>query len=187
MNTRETASHLRSRFTTLALAAAALSGLAAGELHAQWVTTFEQFYLPASHNWEFRDRYANADRLFNAFDYGHATLYETLWSQPQAAVSKLEVEEYDYLTKRVLVRPPRLPIEEGAIEVGYAKLAPEAKAMFEWAHTFHRQAYDVWADESIPLVEKDARMQELLEYYRSRPDLAFSSRPKSMDVMDAHF
>lgn len=155
--------------------------------HAQWVTTFEQFYLPASHNWEFRDRYASADRLFNAFDYGHATLYETLWSKPDAPASKLEVDEYDFLTKRVLVRPPRLPLEEAAIEVEYAKLVPEAKAMFEWAHIFHRQAYDIWADESIALADKDSRMTELLEYYRSRSDLAFSSRPKSMDIMDAHF
>jgi hypothetical protein len=155
--------------------------------HAQWATTYEQFYLPARHNWEFRDHYRAADRLFNAFDYGHATLYETLWSRPDAPVAQLEVKEYDFLTRKVLVRPPRLPLEEGALEVAYAKLAPEAKAMFDWAHTFHRQVYDVWADESIPLEEKDARIVELLEYYRSRADLAFSSRPKSMDLMDGQF
>lgn len=59
--------------------------------------------------------------------------------------------------------------------------------MFDWAHTFHRQVYDVWADESIPLAAKDARITELLGYYRSRQDLAFSSRPKSMDAMDGQF
>ena len=156
-------------------------------VRAQWATTYEQFYFPAGHNWEFRDNYRAADRLFNAFDYGRATLYETLWSRPDAPVAELEVKEYDYLMRTVLVRPPRLALEEGALEVAYAKLAPEAKAMFDWAHTFRRQMYDVWADESVPLEEKDARAVELLEYYRSRSDLAFSSRPKSMDLMDGQF
>jgi hypothetical protein len=81
-----------------------------------------------------------------------------------------------------------VPLEESAIAPEYARLAPEAKAMFEWAHLLHRQVYDVWADERIPLEEKDARVAELLVYYRSRPDLAFSTRPKAMALMEGqHF
>ena len=34
----------------------------------------EQTYLGASYNWAFRDRFPHSDRLFNAFDYGHAIL-----------------------------------------------------------------------------------------------------------------
>ncbi|MEO7501303.1 MAG: hypothetical protein ABIW94_01565 [Gemmatimonadaceae bacterium] len=30
-----------------------------------------------------------------------------------------------------------------------AKIAPEAKMMFEWAHLLHRQIYDVLADERM--------------------------------------
>jgi hypothetical protein len=61
---------------------------------------------------------------------------------------------------------------------------PEAKIMFDWAHILHRQAYDIWADERIPLEQKDAQMAEVLAYYRSRPDIAFSLQPKSMELMD---
>jgi hypothetical protein len=164
-----------------ALAVATL--LAPRALPAQWVTTYDQFYLQAPHNWEFRDRYAHADRLFNAFDYGHAILYEKLWTKPDAPASLLEEREYDHLTKKVLVRPPRVPLEEGAIEVRYAQLAPEAKAMFEWAHILHRQVYDVLADESMTPGNKDAEIARLVAYYRTRPDLAFSARPKSMALM----
>ncbi|MCC6431894.1 MAG: hypothetical protein IT354_13365 [Gemmatimonadaceae bacterium] len=96
-------------------------------LAAQWVTTYEQFYLQAPHNWTFRNNYQAADRLFNAFDYGHAILYEKLWTMPNASPAELEVKEYEYLTKRVLVRPPRVPLEEAAIEIKYVQLAPEAK------------------------------------------------------------
>jgi ketosteroid isomerase-like protein len=154
---------------------------------AQWSGVHEQTYLPASHNWSFRDNFVSADRLFNAFDYGHAILYETLYTRSGAPPSLLEVDVYNRLTRDILVRPPRLPVEEAAVAVQYAKLVPEAKAMFDWAHVLHRQVYDVWADEAIAAERKDARIAELLRYYRSRPDIAFSTQPKHMDLMEAQY
>ena len=151
--------------------------------YAQWSTTYEQFYLQAKHNWEFRNRYQAADRLFNAFDFGHAILYETLWSKPGAPVTELEEKWYDRLTEKILVNPPRVPLEESAIEIAYARLAPEAKAMFDWAHILHRQIYDVWADERLSTEQKDAEVAKLVAYYKTRRDLAFSSKPKTMELM----
>ncbi|WP_411282149.1 YybH family protein [Gemmatimonas sp.] len=161
----------------------ALTTLTPSTAQAQWTTTYEQFYLQAPHNWTFRNQYASADRLFNAFDYGHAILYETLWTKPNAPESRLEVNEFDYLTKTVLVKPPRVPLEEGAIEPKYAQLAPEAKVMFDWAHILHRQLYDVLADERLSDAQRDAEAQRLISYYKSRPDVAFSSKPKTMALM----
>jgi hypothetical protein len=174
------------RAAALALGATSLAALPS-TASAQWSTTFEQFYFPERTNWAFRNNYPAADRLFNAFDYGHAILYETLYTEPNASPSALEEKEYDFITRRLLVNPPRVPLEEAAIEVAYAKIAPEAKAMFDWAHVLHRQIYDVWADERVPLGEKDARIARLLAYYKSRRDLAFSSVPKSMDLMEAQY
>src|SRR5687767_9091087 len=151
---------------------------------AQWVTTYDQFYRQSSHNWEFRRTYPAADRLFNAFDYGHAILYERLLIAPNAPVAQLEEREYDFITRRLPVSPPRVPLEEAAIEVEYAKLVPEAKQMFDWAHVLHRQVYDVWADERIGVEQKDAEVRRLLKYYRSRPEIAFSGKPKSMELME---
>lgn len=166
-----------------AMAGVVLATAAALPVHAQWVTTFETFYLQAPHNWTFRDNYQHADRLFNAFDFGHAILYETLWTKPEAPASVLEERIYDRLTKQVLVKPPRVPLEEVAIEPMYARLAPEAKAMFDWSHILHRQIYDVLADERLSREAKDAEVQRLIAYYKTRPDLAFSSKPKSMELM----
>jgi hypothetical protein len=167
-------------FTGVSLA---LSLVVAPAANAQWVTTYEQFYLQAGHNWQFRDRYQAADRLFNAFDFGHAILYETLWTKPSAPPSELEERWYDRLTKQILVKPPRVPLEEGAIEIRYVQLVPEAKAMFEWAHILHRQLYDVLADERLSQQRKDAEIARLVAYYKTRGDLAFSSSPKSMALM----
>ena len=151
---------------------------------AQWVTTYEQFYRQASHNWAFRRNYPEVERLFNAFDYGHAILYETLLTNPGAPPSRLEEREFDFITRRLLVNPPRLPLEEAAIEVQYAKLVPEAKEMFDWAHILHRQVYDVWADEQLSPQAKDREVAKLLENYRSRRDVAFSAHPKDMGLME---
>lgn len=172
---------LRFRIAVLVAAATTFGPRGAS---AQWVTTYEQTYVQASHNWAFRRNYPAADRLFNAFDYGHAILYETLWRAPNTPVARLEQQEYDFITRRLLVHPPRLPLEEAAIEVEYARLVPEAKQMFDWAHVLHRQVYDVWADERIPLDRKDAEVGRLLTVYKSRRDIAFSSRPKDMHLME---
>jgi hypothetical protein len=174
---------MRLALGALALAAGVLGAAAPRAAHAQWSTTYEQFYLQAPHNWVFRNQYRGADRLFNAFDYGHAILYETLWTKPDAPASVLERKEYDHLVKQVLVSPPHVPLEEAAIEVEYAKLAPEAKAMFDWAHILHRQLYDVLADERLSQGAKDREVARLVAYYKTRPDLAFSSKPKSMKLM----
>lgn len=176
---------IRTRILRLALALStgALSVLAPSTATAQWSTTYEQFYLQAPHNWVFRTHYQHADRLFNAFDFGHAILYETLWRFPDAPASLLEEKRYDQLTKHVLIKPPRIPLEEAAIEPMYARLAPEAKVMFDWAHLLHRQLYDVLADDRLSWDQRDAEVARLVRYYRSRPDLAFSSKPKTMALM----
>ena len=172
-------SYIRHAGLIVALALAANPAAARG----QWVTTYEQFYVEAPHNWVFHERYNAAHRLFNAFDFGHAILYETLWRQPNAPASELEDKWYNRLTRDILVRPPHVPLEEGAIEIAYVKLAPEAKLMFEWAHVLHRQLYDILADERMNQAEKDREVARLVAYYKTRPDLAFSSRPKSMALM----
>ena len=167
----------------LALATLATVG-AATQARAQWSRTYEQFYLPGHFNWTFRREYATADRLFNAFDYGHAILYERLYTRPGAPTSDLETDEYNFITQKLLVSPPNLPLEEAAIEINYAKMAPEAKMMFDWAHLLHRQIYDVLASEEMTQADKDAKIAELVGYYKTRPDLAFSSTPKNMDLME---
>lgn len=151
--------------------------------HAQWSTTYETMYLEAPYNWQFLHTYPGAAKLFNGFDFGHAILYETLWTKPNAPRGELEDKWYRTLTTKILAHPPKIPLEEGAIEVAYARLAPEAKAMFDWAHLLHRQIYDVWADPRYTDAERDVEVRRLISYYKTRKDLAYSSKPKSMKLM----
>ncbi len=179
-------SKVRARLRRVAMLSA-LTMIAAAPvqtLSAQWVTTAEQFYPGGSWNWRFLNTYPNSAKLFNAFDYGHAILYEVLWREPMnKAIPQLETREFNFLVNDLLVKPPRLPLAEEAVAPKYARLAPEAKMMFEWAHILHRQIYDIWSDERLDEASKDRETARILEAYLSRADLAFSVKPKSMKLM----
>jgi hypothetical protein len=146
-------------------------------------TSYEQTYLHTSDNWAFRDRFPAADRLLNAFDYGHAILYQTLLTRSNAA-AELEGPEFAHVTQQVLRHPPAVPLDEATVGPAYVALVPEVVATFEWAHMLHRQLYDVWAAYGLTPYQRDAEVRRLVAYYRSRPDLALSTRPKSMSLME---
>ena len=143
----------------------------------------EQFYYPGSFNWQFLRVYPDAARLFHAFDYGHAVLYERLTTAPEGDPAWLESEKFAYLTKDLLVNPPRLPIAEEAIFPAYAQRYWPAALAFDWAHLLHRQIYDVLSDDRLTPAARDSLVERLTDYYLSRRDVAFAPVPKSMALM----
>ena len=153
---------------------------------AQWSTSYQLSPLRASYNGEFRERFGDADRLFNAFEYAEALRYEVLWGSSRARTAALEAEAFSRLTSDVFVDPPRLPLPPGTIDPEFGKLVPEAVAMLRWAQTLRRQAYDVLADEASAS-DREGRITELVAHYRSVPYLAISTAPKSIDALDAQF
>ena len=147
----------------------------------------EQFYYPGAFNWQFLNRYPEAARLFNAFDYGHAVLYEILYTSRGDPARARLAKEFRYLTTDLLVQPPRFAIAEEAVMPRYAKAAWRGKQMFDWAHLLHRQIYDVYADPRLAAAAKDSLIERLTDYYLSRSDYAFAARPKSMALMDEQY
>lgn len=147
----------------------------------------EQFYYPGSFNWTFLRVYPDAARLFNAFDYGHAVLYESLLTKhPSERETALE-KEYRFLTTNLLIRPPKFAVAEEVIEPTYAKLVWQAKQMFDWTHLLHRQIYDIYADERLTIDAKDSLIEKVTDYYLTRKNLAFTEVPKSMALMDEQY
>jgi hypothetical protein len=147
----------------------------------------EQFYYPGSFNWQFLERYPEAARLFNAFDYGHAVLYEVLYTKRGSGARAALAKEFRYLTTDLLVRPPRFAIPEEAVMPRYARLAWRAKETFDWAHLLHRQIYDIYADPRLTDAAKDSLIERVTDYYLSRPGYAFAPVPKSMALMDEQY
>lgn len=143
----------------------------------------DQTYLPGGFNWAFLRTYPEAGRLFNAFDYGHAILYERLLTQGAKAGAAL-ARDRAYLVDDLLVRPPRLGTAEEAVAPRYTRFAWPAQRMFSWAHVLHRQIYDVYADDRIADSLKPALVERITDYYLSRPDVAFAAEPASMALME---
>lgn len=170
-------------FAIAVVPAFALTGVAR-PLPGQLATPYVSSYYPARYQWEFRRLYPAAGRLSNGIEYERARLFELLWTSSGASSARLEAQELARTRRDILVAPPRLPVKAAAVASGFVRLAPELQAMFDWGDALQRQLYDLWADESIPAAQKDARMLELLSYYRSREDLAVSARPRSMDLAD---
>lgn len=178
---------------------AALPARALGLLLAAWVFMTsvgpveaqdrrdEQFYYPGSFNWQFLNRYPEAARLFNAFDYGHAVLYEVLYTRSGADARAELARQFRYLTTDLLVRPPRFAIPEEAVMPSYAKIAWRGKEMFDWAHVLHRQIYDAYADPRLTAAGKDSLIERLTDYYLSRSGYSFAAVPKSMALMDEQY
>src|SRR5207237_9105587 len=117
---------------------------------------FHQMYLPASYNWSFHARYASADHLLNAFDYGHAILYERLLTAPRDA-ARIDARDFDYVVHHVLAHPSHLVLPDDAIAPNFNKLVPEVAVMFDWAHMLPRQLYDLLSDPHIRVVERERR------------------------------
>ena len=147
----------------------------------------EQFYYPGKFNWLFLKNYPEGARLFNAFDYGHAILYERLYTTKGTERHAALERDYQYLTANLLIRPPRFAVAEEVIEPAYAKLAWQAKQMFDWAHVLHRQIYDIYADERLAPEARDSLIERVTDYYLSRKDYAFTTEPKSMALMDEQY
>lgn len=144
----------------------------------------ETSYYPGSFNWKFLDHYPEAARLFHAFDYGHAILYERLLN---GQGELLEQRDYDFLTTDLLRRPPRLAVAEEAVAPDYARLAWRAKSMFDWAHLLHRQIYDIYSDTRLDDSSRIQLVERITDDYLANRRLAFTTAPKSMALMDSAY
>lgn len=160
-----------------------VGGLAFAPLGAQ-SSTYSQAPLTASHNGEFRERHASADRLLNALAYSDAARYELLWAETRVAPPRLENSEYTRVTSDMIASPPRLPSTLGTLAPSFSRSVPTVVAMLEWADAIGRQAYDALAAGGPAM---DAHISELVAYYRSRSNVAISAKPKSADALDAQF
>ena len=147
----------------------------------------EQFYYPGDFNWKFLKNYPEGARLFNAFDYGHAVLYEKLYTTEGEATDRALEKAYRYLTTDLLIRPPRFAIVEEAVMPRYAKLAWRAKQMFDWAHILHRQIYDIYSDPDLTRIRQDSLIERATDYYLTRHEYAFLPVPKSMELMEDQY
>ena len=167
-----------SRIATLA-ALGALIAFPAGAQRA----VFQQVTLRAPYDGEFRSQFAGAAGLVNATELARLQLLDAL-RRSDIAPERRDAQFGAYLATDLFVRPPRFAPAGGSAGEPFRQLVPEAQALIDWTHAFRRQVYDLLSDPDASMAEKDGRMVELLGYYRSRPSLALSTRPKDVGSLN---
>ena len=69
---------------------------------------------------------------------------------------------------------PPVPPDEEVVAPTYVKLIWEVQRAFDWAHSFHRTVYDIYASDAVQ--DKDAAIRRALADFLAKPDAITSHR-----------
>lgn len=172
-------------FTSRLIVMLALAVVVAPRAEAQRAALYEQVSLAASHNGALRSRFPEAYRLVNAAEFARSQLFDAL-RDADVRPERRDTAFAAYLAGDLFVRPPRLPASRTGGGQPFRQLVPEAAAILDWTYALRRQVYDVLSSGGNA-AEQTGRITELLGYYRSRPALAISARPKDVPALNAQF
>lgn len=129
----------------------------------QWVTRDERWQPRGPWNWSVPRQLPELYREFNGIDFGHAHLAETLLrTQDPERVERARVEVLDFIFSG-----PRVPPDEDVIGPRFSRMVWELRRTFNWAHTFHRSLYDLFASD---VADKEAVYRSLLADYLEKPE-----------------
>lgn len=148
--------------------------LVAVGLHAAPILAQDQFPTRASHNGAFERVYPEASDLLNAIQAGRMQVLEQLATD--ASGGRLETQLHDQLSQQAQRG------RAGSVNASaFARVAPEAQAIFTRAHALQRQILDVYADDRV--TDKYAAVEQVVDAYLRQPGVSLPAQPKSFDVI----
>jgi len=147
-----------------------LPGLARASLTSWFEQRNHTFYLRGPWNGAVYRALPELRREFNAIDFGHAHLAETLLrSSDEAVVERARLEILAFINSK-----PDLPPDEAFIAPTFFRLAWAVQQTFDWAHQLHRDLYDLFAADNVQ--DKDEAYRRILENYLAQSQaLTFQS------------
>ena len=168
---------------SLTLAIAAVFGLVStGQAQtAIWYPLPQEAYA-------FGKRYPEAQRLLFAFDYGHALVYEKLLNS-KGKIDNPEQFEKQLLSQimRILKDPPAVKVDEEDIAPQYVHTFPMTVMLFDWSHLLHQFVLDVLATSQDRGAGMVARVNQVYDQYKTKPQISIVGVCKTMEFMDGHY
>jgi hypothetical protein len=128
----------------------------------------------------FDREYPEAAEILNSFSAARATLLEQLHTAPGASI---EQATYPRLLAAVTSGSNQPTAMRGSM-TSLARLAPEVAEALAWGFDFERALYDIFADGRI--TERTAAVDEAVNRYLSRTDIALAAEPKFMMAGGGH-
>ena len=137
---------------------------------AQWVTRDHRWPPRGAWNRAIPREHPQLYREFNGIDFGHAHLAETLLrTQDEQRVEQARLEVLDFI-----FGSPSVPPDEEQVAPTLVRMVWETQRAFNWAHTFHRSLYDLFASDRV--ADKEAAYRKLLADYLEKPEAITSHR-----------
>jgi hypothetical protein len=130
----------------------------------EWVTRDKRWQPRGPWNWALPRELPKLFREFNGIDFGHAHLAETLLRthHPQQ-VEQARLEVLDFISSS-----PPVPPDDEQVAPTLVRMAWEVQGVFNWAHTFHRSLYDLFASDGVQ--DKEAAYRAILASYLEKPE-----------------
>ncbi|HXG03852.1 MAG TPA: hypothetical protein VNO23_10645 [Candidatus Binatia bacterium] len=158
----------RRTWLTTAVAATA-AALVPGPVVAQWVTRDHRWPPRGPWNWTLPRELPQLYPEFNGIDFGHAHLAETLLTtQDPERVERARREILEFIFSS-----PAVPPDEEQVAPTFVRMAWEVQRVFNWAHTFHRSLYDLFASR---VADKEQVYRRLLADYLAKPEAITAHR-----------
>jgi len=130
----------------------------------QWVTRDDYWPPRGPWMWALQHELPQLYREFNGIDFGHARLAETLLrTQDQRQIEQARLAVLDFIFSS-----PSVPPDEGQIASTFIRMVWEVQRAFNWAHTFHRSLYDLFASDETQ--DKAGAYRALLADYLEKPE-----------------
>ena len=131
---------------------------------AQWVTRDERWPTRGPWLWAVYRELPQFYRELNGIDFGHAYLAETLLqTQDPQEVERARLEVLDFIFSS-----PSVPPDEEMIAPTLTRMIWEAYKAFNWAHSFYRSVYDLYASDQIP--DKEIALRQIFADYIAKPE-----------------
>ncbi|MGH8628034.1 MAG: hypothetical protein ACREYC_23120 [Gammaproteobacteria bacterium] len=137
---------------------------------SEWVARDQRWYFRGPWNWAVPRELPQLFREFNGIDFGHAHLAETLLrTQDQQRVEQARLEVLDFIFSS-----PSVPPDEEQVAPTLVRLTWEVQRAFNWAHSFHRSLYDLFASDQAQ--DKEGAYRKLLADYLEKPEAITAHR-----------
>ena len=136
----------------------------------QWVTRDERWPPRGPWLWAVYRELPQFYSELNGIDFGHAYLAETLLhTQDPQQVERARQDVLDFIFSA-----PSVPPDEEMIAPTLTRMIWEAYKAFNWAHSFHRSVYDLYASDEVQ--DKEAALRQIFADYIAKPE-AITSHP----------
>ena len=138
--------------------------------NGQWVTRDERWPTRGPWMWAVYHELPQFYCELNGIDFGHASLAETLLhTQDPEQVEQARLEVLDFIFSA-----PPIPPDEEMIAPVLTRMIWEAYKAFNWAHSFHRTVYDLYASDQVQ--DKESALRRIFADYMAKPEAITSHR-----------